>query len=404
MRATLPGGPVESGRPETGEAADEPTPAFRLSRRGLLKAGLLGGALVAIDACVPPGSGSTRYGPLGPPDANGLQLAPGFRSRVVARSGDPVGPNGYVWHAAPDGGRCFWAPDGWIYVSNSEVDVVGGVGMLRFDLAGNVIEARRLLDNTNRNCSGGHTPWGTWLSCEEVATGRVYEVDPFGVQAPKPRNAMGRFQHEGAAVDGVRQVAYLTEDETNGLFYRYRYSAPNDLSSGVLEAARVDGDVVTWLPVPDPAARQQPTRLQVAGATPFGGAEGVWYDRDVVNFATKFDDKVWAYDVVSSRLSVVYDWTTKVAPVLRGVDNIAVRNGDIFVCEDQGILGFPEDPELCVIEPNGIVSVFLRAVGQRTSELTGAGFNPAGDRLYLSSQRGVDGRGLTYEITGPFPA
>jgi hypothetical protein len=384
----------------TPTAPEDPAP-IRLSRRSVLKAGLLGGALLAIDACVPPG-GSTRYRPLGPPDANGLQLAPGFSSRIVARSGDPVGP-GYIWHGAPDGGRCFSAPGGWIYVSNSELDGIGGVGMLRFDQAGSIVDARRLLDNTNRNCAGGHTPWGTWLSCEEVANGRVFEVDPFGVQPPRARNAMGRFQHEGAAVDGVRQIAYMTEDEPNGLFYRYRYAGSNDLSSGVLEAARVDAGAVTWLPVPDPTGKPRPTRMQVPGATPFGGAEGIWYDRDVVNFATKYDDKVWAYDVNAGRISVVYDWTTKPNPVLRGVDNIAVRNGDIFVCEDMGILGSPDDPEICVIEPNGVVSVFVRAGGHRLSELTGPAFNPAGDRLYFSSQRGADGRGVTFEITGPFP-
>src|SRR6476661_5122072 len=68
MRVT---GPETSTLPEDHGAA-------RLSRRTVLKAGLLGGALLAMDACVPPGTGSTRYRALGPPDANGLQLAPGF--------------------------------------------------------------------------------------------------------------------------------------------------------------------------------------------------------------------------------------------------------------------------------------------------------------------------------------
>ena len=395
MRVT---GPETSTPPEDHGAA-------RLSRRSVLKAGLLGGALLAMDACVPPGTGSTRYRPLGPPDANGLQLAPGFSSRIVARSGDPVGPSGYSWHGAPDGGRCFWAPGGWIYVSNSEVDGTGGVGMLRFDLAGSVVDARRLLDNTNRNCSGGHTPWGTWLSCEEVANGRVYEVDPFGVQPPKARNAMGRFQHEGAAVDAR---------PPDRLHDRGRDRTASSTGTGTRSRTTsrpVCWRRLAWTPAPSPGCRcptptgkPQPTRMQVPGATPFGGAEGIWYDRDVVNFATKYDDKVWAYDVAAGRISVVYDWTTKPNPVLRGVDNIAVRNGDIFVCEDMGIIGFPDDPEICVIEPNGIVSVFVRAVGHRLSELTGPAFNPAGDRLYFSSQRGTDGRGITFEVTGPFPA
>jgi secreted PhoX family phosphatase len=100
---------------------------------------------------------------------------------------------------------------------------------------------------------------------------------------------------------------------------------------------------------------------------------------------------------------VVYDWAIAPNPVLRGVDNLAVRtNGDIFVCEDQGVIGRPEDPEICLIEPSGDVSVFLRAVGHRDSELTGVAFNPAGDRMYFSSQRGPDGNGLTFEVSGPF--
>jgi protocatechuate 3,4-dioxygenase beta subunit len=36
------------------------------------------------------------------------------------------------------------------------------------------------------------------------------------------------------------------------------------------------------------------------------------------------------------------------------------------------------------------------------SELTGPAFDPSGQRLYFNSQRGPDGRGLTYEVRGPF--
>jgi secreted PhoX family phosphatase len=215
---------------------------------------------------------------------------------------------------------------------------------------------------------------------------------------------MGRFSHEGAAVDEPRRTVYLSEDAKSGLLYRYRYDRAGDLSTGVLEAAKVDNGVVSWLPVPDPSARTTPTRQQVPGATPFHGGEGIWYERDVVNLATKFDDRIWAYDVVTGRLSLLYDWRTNPLPVLRGVDNLCRRGGDLFVCEDMSILGHPADPEMCVVEPDGVTSVFLRAVGHRTSELTGAAFNPAGNRLYVSSQRGATGAGVTFEITGPFPS
>ena len=49
-----------------------------------------------------------------------------------------------------------------------------------------------------------------------------------------------------------------------------------------------------------------------------------------------------------------------------------------------------------------VVSPLLQVLGQSTSEITGIAFNPAGDRMYFSSQRGTGTAGITYEITGPF--
>jgi hypothetical protein len=376
-----------------------------LSRRRVLKAGVVGGALLAMDGAFARRSFADAFGPLGPVDANGLQLPAGFQSRVVARTTVKVGSTAYKWHGSPDGGRCFSVPNGWVYVSNCERDGTGGVGMIRFNQSGAITDARRLLDGTYRNCSGGHTPWGTWLSCEEVLGGRVWEVDPLGTRAPVARLNMGRFNHEGAAVDGARQAVYMTEDTPDGLFYRFRYSNPADLSTGVLEGAQVNGGIVTWLTIPDPSGATKPTKRQVKGVTRFNGGEGIWYANDVVNFATKGDDRVWAYNVVTRQIRVVYDWTTSPNAVLRGVDNIAVRNGDVYVCEDLSAVDPPRsrDPQICVIERSGDVSVLVRAVGHIQSELTGAAFNPTGDRLYFSSQRGADGKGVTFEVSGPFP-
>ncbi len=49
-----------------------------------------------------------------------------------------------------------------------------------FNEHGEVVNYQMILTNTRRNCSGGRTPWNTWLSCEEVKRGKIYEVDPFG--------------------------------------------------------------------------------------------------------------------------------------------------------------------------------------------------------------------------------
>lgn len=60
-------------------------------------------------------------------------------------------------------------------------------------------------------------------------------------------------------------------------------------------------------------------------------------------------------------------------------------------------------------DPQGIAlaSAFLRILNQSSSEITGLGFNPAGNRLCFSSQRRSPGKvwgGITYEVTSPFRA
>src|SRR5688572_4052187 len=90
-----------------------------------------------------PGSG---YGELGAPDANGMRLPAGFRSRVVAHGGEPVAGTGYRWHVASDGMAAF--PDrggGFVLVSNSET-LEGGASAIRFGPDGEVRDAYRILD------------------------------------------------------------------------------------------------------------------------------------------------------------------------------------------------------------------------------------------------------------------
>ena len=108
------------------------------------------------------GVSAASIGPLGPADENGVRLPAGFTSRIVARSGLPVGLSDYKWHVFPDGGATFPTHDGgWIYVSNCEAPLVGGTGAIRFGPNSRIIDAYRILDNTQLNCAGGPTPWGT---------------------------------------------------------------------------------------------------------------------------------------------------------------------------------------------------------------------------------------------------
>ena len=346
--------------------------------------------------------GPSPYGPLQAADAAGLRLPVGFRSRVVARSGQVVAGTGYVWHDAPDGGAVFpTSTGGWIYVSNSELpDGAGGASAIRFGPTGAVERAYRILSGTHRNCSGGATPWERWLSGEEVRRGLVYECDPRAKVAPLALPALGRFNHEAAAVDPARRTVYLTEDERDGLFYRFRPTIWPDLRRGVLEVACAGSTpgAVVWRPVPDPLATDVETRFQVPEALRFDGGEGCFYDRDVCWFTTKGDSRVWAYRADKAHLTVAYDAAQVpdgTAP-LRGVDALTVsRLRDVYVAEDG------DDMQINLLRGD-TVSPFLQVVGQSSSEITGVAFTPQGDRLYFSSQRGTGSRGITYEVRGPF--
>jgi secreted PhoX family phosphatase len=269
---------------------------------------------------------------------------------------------------------------------------------------GTIRDAYRILSGTSLNCAGGRTPWGTWLSCEEHERGLVWECDPTRASQGIVRPALGAFYHEAAAVDPVGGQVYLTEDRPDGRLYRFTPQRYPSLDAGRLEVARVQGTgpggTVEWLVVPNPLG-DPPTRTQVPLSTAFNGGEGAWYDGGVVYFTTKGDNRVWAYDVARRRLKVIYDDDNAPGAPLHGVDNVTVSSaGDLYVAEDG------DDMQICILAKEREVAVFLQIVGHEVAgfrgEITGPAFTPQGDRLYFSSQRGTDGRGITYEVAGPF--
>ncbi|GHF94499.1 alkaline phosphatase PhoX [Streptomyces zaomyceticus] len=383
-----------------------------MERRSFLRGAVIGTSAAAFGGSLwhgaafaaPAQPGAGPYGALGAADANGILLPAGFTSRVIAQSGQSVPGTSYAWHSAPDGGACFVDGTGWIYVSNSEINPSGGASAVRFDSAGAITGAYRILSGTRQNCAGGATPWNTWLSCEEVSLGYVYESNPWGGTAYR-RDAMGRFKHEAAAADPVRKVVYLTEDETDGCFYRFVPTTWGNLSSGTLQvfkASTATSGTFTWQNVPDPDGSPTTTRNQVSGAKRFSGGEGCYYANDTVWFTTKGDNRVWQVNLAAGTYELAYDdsLVSGGGAPLTGVDNVTgTSSGDLFVAEDGGNM------EICVITPDDVVAPFLRISGQSSSEITGPAFSPDGSRLYFSSQRGTSGSssgGITYEVTGPF--
>lgn len=399
-----------------------------MNRRTALKLGATTTALTfglgfwreALAAPVVVGDGP--YGPLGPPNRFGVRLPTGFRARLVGFSGDRVPGTTFKWVYEPDGAACFATRDGgWIYAANSEVNGTGGgVAAIRFDADGEIVDAYRILSGTKWNCSGGATPWGTWLSGEEFKDGQVWECDPTKPSQGIRRPLLGRFPHEAAVVDPATGWVFLTEDHWSGRYYRFRPDTYGDLSEGVLEAAKLNaaGNKLSWVEVSTHKAER--TRR----TTVFDRGEGAFFSDGHVYFTTTGDDRVWAHNTATDAIEIIYDAAElgDDAP-LRDPDCITAHpsSGDIFVGEDA------DDLQLVLLADGGrnrVAAPFVQLVGHAggetgspgqdenvvpssswkpTSEITGLAFSPDGRRLYMTSQRGTDGvRGMTFEITGPF--
>lgn len=438
------------------------------------------------DQPLPMGSGlPIAPGPLydiGPLVASGVDQAlipEGFSIRRVAAhlsnpvTGlfDPFGQTGYVWHQAPDGGAVFPAADGgWVYVCNSEIGIGGGafgssrdggVGALRFDASGRVVDSYRILDGTRRNCAGGATPWGSWISCEEQGDGYAFECFPFGTPDQARRlDVLGRYNMEAAAVDFDSRTTYVTEDSGSGRFYRFVHDESDVVEEngqrrfayqrGVLQVLNIEGFEnggyietdeaarelrrVTWIDVVQPERPQGQVRGELGSAslpvpgTVFRGGEGLWiYDvpealqsippggavpmRAVAFFACKGDNRVLALDIDNGLIQTVFD-NFFIDPNFDDVDNVVVSPaGDVIVAEDG------DGMRLMVVVP-GLPAKVLLKIETPGSEITGPAFTPDGSRLYFNSQRGPNiplqnlgliasipglrnGTGVTYELTIP---
>jgi uncharacterized protein len=446
---------------------------------GLLIAGPLS-ALAAQTAEGRSRPGAARYGELRPTheiDSGVVYLAlpAGFNYRLISRAGDPMS-DGNPTPGIFDGMAAYVGPHGsTVLIRNHENRSRGGeVGVQvppdkRYDPDPNVRggntklvvsrdrrvqESFAVLGGTHTNCAGGETPWGTWITCEEifnygsvenntvpgsgVSHGYSFEVSADASEPVKPQPIVeaGRFSHEAVAwLDGV---LYETEDRGDAAFYRFLPSSPpresGDLASsgGTLQALVVSGQpnfdanlaepgetlAAEWVTIDEPDPLQDTVRkeAQAKGAAIFDRTEGIWSADGRVYFdCTSGGEEqlgqVWEYAPSGpdgGELRLVYESVS--ADDLQSPDNLVVvpGTGDIWVQEDG-------DDEQFVrgVTREGAIYDFARTV-LSDAEFCGGCFSPDGRTFFLNQQgsrlaagetpesQPNEERGFTFAIWGPF--
>ncbi|MGV1683108.1 alkaline phosphatase PhoX [Sphingopyxis sp. NJF-3] len=452
--------------------------SIALDRRGfaggLMAAAFAGLALHSRHASVAMLAEGQGFGAPIPDPAGILDLPPGFSYKIISQFGQAMSDGHKVPNSA-DGMGCATLADGRLCLMRNhelgadELDygacavgtgadaaafdcvrggsgeaLPGGVSTLILDPATLAVEEQYLaLVGTIRNCSGGMTPWGSWLSCEEDVAraggrhgqdhGWVFEtpVAPGGLVAAEPIRAMGRFNHEAAVCDPQSGAIYMTEDRRDSLFYRFLPAVPGQLRQGgrlqalaLLDPALADTrnwsrpalasggwNDVRWIDLDEVESPRNDLRKRGAraGAAIFARGEGIHGGEGEIYFTCTSGGPARRGQIMRYRPSPAEGSAAeakvpgKLQLFLESTepehfsfgDNLTVApNGHLIVCEDRR--GARPGNWLRGVTPDGRVYPFARVAAQ--TKCAGVCFAPDGLTMFLN----LYSPARTIAVRGPF--